>query len=443
MNNFFRKIYGSWILSIIFILLIGIALVKIPYSLIGVDAGAILPTARDIVKFGNIPYLDVFTIYSPLSYYAYGILYLFYEIPPMWSIMALNVIFLLLSSLIVFVNFKLEFQNKLNLSLFYFLICSQLIFDVKLEAIGLPLITYASVLVIKYYKISNTSSIVKLSILCAILFFIKQYYLILSVQIFLFLLIDQDKIMHRRILIIFLLTMTISFLLIFCILIRFEFRQIEINTLIAQFSGRYIMNDCASFKSANTMTGAVYSYLRYLVLILPFLIPIFIGCLYFINNKWKILILMIFSLNLALFLFNVNPHYIYISCPFLFLIFISFLENFELKKYKFLNLSTVAIIFLYLLRNHVYSDLVFFRNFKQNKEKVDIFYSNAARIRSNNEKPKNCYYTGEVSKIYNYYFNVNSMNKKKLGYIFLYDDCLIQAKKEFGADSIIIINKIK
>jgi len=223
-------------------------------------------------------------------------------------------------------------------------------------------------------------------------------------------------------------------------LIKFKFSALHFPDILIQISGKYYIDNCKSFEKSFSLFYSLRKYFQYILTTLPiYLICFFYG---FNNKRLFILNLLILFSNLGLFLFNINPHYIFISVPFhLYLILDDFNNEINISKNQ-KKLFYLLLLF-FLIRNQIYSNILFFNRIERSKIKLANYYKDVKQIKKLVGNNKNVYFSEEVSKIHNYSLGVTSMNKSKIGYIFLNGDCLIEAKKKFANSEFKIVKQIK
>jgi len=448
------KLFNNRVIKIGLLLLLLFQFYKIPYHLLGVDAGAILPTARDVVKFNKLPYIDLFTIYTPLSYYFYGFLYYFFEVPPMYVIIVYNWLFLIIAALILRKGVTKNYRDLI--SLLFLLLISPLAFDVKIETIAMPFLVYLSLKTAELLLINNfrlmLRRVILIGFLCSILFLFKQYYLLLLPEIFLVLLLCKGFTgfsSKNKIAILFgwgasFLFSTFVFFLLF---IHFNFSDFNFNDLLIQLQGKNY-NECSPFVTHNSFFDVVFSYFRYIILLMPIALAVLVLLPFAKGFKNFFFFLLIFFLPLNLFWFNIQPQYTFIILPFVIILFIGIFNNkidglyFKLNKSRvtfLLSVISLTIAF-YILRNHVYSDFTYIK-YSNRKEEYSKFLAEGSRIQNLVGNEKNVYLGKGINKLFVYHLNFKSVDEKKMGYIFLTSDCFDNVLKSGEKKGIILINE--
>jgi hypothetical protein len=425
---------------------IGYQFFELPYQIIGVDAGAILPTARDIVLHGQRPFVDIYTIYTPLSYYLYGVLYYIFNIPPMWSVILLNWIFIAISAFLIWKYTHSDY--RLGLPLFFICICVPLTKDVKIECVAMPFLILTSLWIIKIFHTTDARlfyrrvcSIVGMS---AVLFMFKQYYLILFAEFVLVLFFNarfQELGLIKKIatLVSSFIGFGVGILFIFLVTLKFNLRGLEWAVVLKQFSGKYIYEGCASFGQTQGIFKAFYAYLRYIILIIPVLLCIPVTIIFTKNRTYRVVLLVMFLLPAALFFFNINPHYLYIAFPFLGLFFFDVFVNrqdlFAMNSSRgfFLKGTFIALMSIFVLRNVIYTSVVHLNNLKKIKTDYEQCTKKEKDYIAKYGMNGSVYLGDGMNKLFVYRLNLKSINSPKIGYIFLYGDCL---KNAFKCDAI-------
>ncbi len=440
---------NSNVAKIIYYLLlgfIGYQFLELPYQIIGVDAGAILPTARDIVLHGKRPFVDIYTIYTPLSYYLYGALYCIFNIPPMWSVILLNWMFIAISAFLIWKYTHSD--HRLGLALFFICICVPLTKDVKIECVAMPFLVLTSLWIIKLFHTTDARLFYRriwgIVGMCAVLFMFKQYYLILFAEFLLVLFLNarfQEFTLFKKSvsLVSFLLGLGLGILLIFLVTLKFNLKGVEWAVILKQFSGKYIYEGCASYGQTQGIFKSLFAYLRYIILIAPFLLYIPIGIVFTKNSLYRIVFLLLFLLPTALFFFNINPHYLYIAFPFLGLFFFDVFVNrqdiLEINSSRaiFLKGAFMALLSIFILRNVIYTSVLHLKKINTLKADYANCIEEEKKYTLNYGKNSSVYLGDGMDKLYVYRLNLKSINSAKIGYIFIYGDCL---KNAFKCDAI-------
>lgn len=452
-----KRLLSSNAVKIGLLLLFLFQLVKINYHVLGVDAGAILPASRDVVKYGMIPYTELYTIYTPLSYYLYGILYLFAEVPDMQFVMYYNCLFILISG---FIFWKIIPRGPYHdtLALLYLLSISPLIFDVKIEALALPLLALLAnesfrILKAPSYRESKVA-LYRSCILIAILFLFKQYYLVLLPMTSILFIISSGKqtrtlrdALQSQFSSIVLFCITIFIL--FIIILRFDFSHFDADLFLKQLTGKFILSDCASYSNGNNPLSALYSYFRYTLLLYPCLFGLWGFILFCKSKKHGLLWILFLLMPAVLFSFNVNPHYLFIVAPYLFILFTQIVLKHDLYSTYFnftpIRINRLLIVFFicgsfYIIRNHIYADALYITNYKSIKQSYQNNESEFNHLQSLIGEHKKVYLGDGINKLNMYRLGLESINAKEIGYIFLYNSCLDSAYNRYATKDARLLN---
>jgi hypothetical protein len=429
-----KQLLSSRSVKILLLLLLVFQIAKIHYQVLGADAGAILPAARDVIRYGSIPYISLYTIYTPLSYYLYGILYLFSEIPGMQMVMYYNCLFILLSGFIFWRTCP-HSPSRDSIVLLYLLSVSPLLFDVKIETMGLPLL---ALFALESSKILDRTSpfqakraLFRSSVLIGILFLFKQYYLILFPMTGILFMIGSGRSILttlKTILLSFaILSITIS--IIFLLILRFDLTDVNPDLFM-----RHSNN--------STPIAALYHYARYTLLLYPYLIGVPALIIFCRSIKEKILWSLFLLTPCVLFSFNINPHYMFLFAPYLLILFtLVGLKDDFIASYFTLNPVRVNILLMaflisgsfYILRNHLYADTLYIMQYKNTRKSYMESEAELARIQTSIGQNKKIYLGDGMNKMFIYRLGLESINAKEIGYIFLYNSCLDTAFARYAS----------
>jgi hypothetical protein len=376
-------------------------------SLPGVDVGYFLSISRDLIKDNKIPYSDIPTIYTPVGYFIYSLIYLLFEKPTIEHFYIFNLILNLISTFFIFRSLViLELKNIRVFTLIYLLVISPLIFDIKLEIFTVLFNSILIFYIAKYKKrVINLKYLVGLSLLLFLIFFSKQYGLVSILYVFIYLnqVYNQNQFKYFSIISLLVITLLIAFISVFVCF------GADWNSVLFQIIGKTGLNCVAHYGNdsiLNLFIGLKY-YKGFPLIFLS------LFCLFKNQNYSKIgLGCLIILIGLLPFFIQVFPHYYFYGFSFVFIF--SVVNSFKN------NIFNLGII--YILAINFYSVFVFFKTLKsviKDKENWKEIYTQVDNlIPSENHT----FLTG--SQDLWFASNLKSINAKNFGYDFYSLDVL-------------------
>jgi hypothetical protein len=403
--------------SAMLLLIVAYTISSITLAYSRVDAGYFLSIPRDMVQLKLNPIADIHSVYTPIGYYFYSIVFSMFDSPPIEYFYFFNFLITILSATIFYQALKLNSSNTEAawLSMLLLIIVNPLVYDIKLEIF---VIFFGSLafLFLSIYLLSNSPTyLLATGVFLSLATLSKQYALILLPAFFIIVWVKTS----------FFKTVKTFFYLsggfalgIFCYFLIFIVLGANVQGIYNQFIGKFEYNCFSDYgvrQIENIVSGFKYWLIKmpFFLLALPLLLKQF---------KQNILLFFLFFILTVLyampFYFQAFPHYFYFGFLPLFIISIPIIKNH--KTNLFLKTMFFAPVFMF-----IYSTYILIRDLEiryEKKKHYNEFYSELSK----HIQP---YSKGFIENHKQIYFEskIISIDLKNLSYSFGPVDCLLEA----------------
>jgi hypothetical protein len=379
------------------------------YPLVSSDSGYYLSIARDFYN-GQTYFIDIATVYNPLSILTLGSPYLFFNHPDSRLSLFINMFFLFLSAYILYLILKtISTNNKRNIFYSLFFLSGTLMLDgshLMLETIS---VFFQLIGVLFYLKNKQSHSIIFMlftGIAIALSFLSKQYGLFVLAPIGLDILINKKKIINKTI------VLTLGFLIPISIFYFYLFKKgATISEFILYIFGKGLTLD------AGNGTGTGYTFWTYSIGFVVFIAynlyllncPRLLYSYFKQETKKNFFYLTLFPFSLLVLFLASYLHYFQYVLPYALIAFVFLTNKVLLPEKRIKNYLTFASLVL-MCGISVYS-------FSTKNHKM-ILQQTAVDIVSNAvPKESKVYLLGPSPALY-YLCNFNSIRSNKIGYTF-------------------------